>query len=92
MPEDYEPQDRPPSVSAPLLAALRQGAKELAAILPAFPESVGIVEEPGTMGNPTPQLVTEQISAGQDSNSMLDAYAARAQQGREQTQEQEMER
>ena len=92
MPEEFEPQDRPPSVSAPLLAALRQGAKELASILPAFPDSVHVVEEPGAMGNPTPQLVTEQISAGQENGSIRDSYAARAQQERDQSREQEMER
>jgi hypothetical protein len=90
--DEHEPQNRPPSVTAPLLAALRQGAKELAAILPAFPESVRIVEEPGTMGNPTPQMVTEQISAGQDIDNMLDTYAARSQHGREQSQERGMDR
>lgn len=92
MSEEHEPQNRPPSVTAPLLAALRQGAKELAAILPAFPESVRVVEEPGTMGNPTPQMVTEQISAEQDIDNMLDTYAARAHSGREQSQEKEMDR
>ena len=31
----------------------RQGAKEIAQVLPAFPDSVRPVEELGTMGNPT---------------------------------------
>ncbi len=67
MADELDEQQRP-SFSGPLLAALRQGGKELAAVLPAFPDSVQVVNEPGTLGNPTPQLVTEQISAGQDFN------------------------
>jgi hypothetical protein len=62
-----------PSVSAPLLAAARQGAKELAQILPAFPESVRVVEEPGAMGNPTPQMITEQIEGSYEDK--LNSYA-----------------
>lgn len=41
-------------------AAVRQGAKEVAQVLPAFPESVRVVEEPGTPGNPTPQEVASE--------------------------------
>ena len=88
---ELEGQDRP-SFSGPLLAALRQGSKEISQILEAFPDSVQVVEEPGTLGNPTPQLVTEQISAGQDFNRMLDGYAAMSQDGPEQSQEKELER
>jgi hypothetical protein len=44
--------------AAPLHAAVRQGARELAQILPAFPDSnVKPVEEPGQMFNATPQEV-----------------------------------
>jgi hypothetical protein len=64
-----------PSVSAPLLAAARQGAKELAQILPAFPESVRVVEEPGAMGNPTPQMITEQIEGERSYEDKLNSYA-----------------
>jgi hypothetical protein len=35
-------------------AAFRQGHKEIAQILPAFPDSMRIVEEPGQLNNPTP--------------------------------------
>lgn len=41
-------------------AMLRVGLKELGQILPAFPESVRPVEEPGLPGNLTPQEVVHQ--------------------------------
>jgi hypothetical protein len=66
-----------PSFSAPLYAALRQGAKELAQVLPAFPESVHPVEEPGTIGNPTPQMVTQEIGTVHGYDRMLDTYSER---------------
>ncbi len=43
-----------------LQALGRVGFKELAQILPAFPESVKTVEEPGLPGNLTPQEVVHQ--------------------------------
>jgi hypothetical protein len=43
-----------------LQAALRLGTKELAQILPAFPDSVKPIEEPGALGNLTPQEVVQQ--------------------------------
>ena len=43
-----------------LQAALRLGPKELAQILPAFPDSVKPIEEPGALGNLTPQEVVHQ--------------------------------
>ncbi|HEY2787363.1 MAG TPA: hypothetical protein VGJ05_20575 [Fimbriiglobus sp.] len=85
-------ESRQPSFSAPLWAALRQGAKELSQVLPAFPESVRIVEEPGMMGVPTQYEVNHQLGVGRDIDNMLDTYAARADTGREQSHEQEMER
>lgn len=45
---------------AELWAFARQGQKELTQILPAFPDSVQPVEEPGLMGNPTQREVYEQ--------------------------------
>jgi hypothetical protein len=66
-----------PSFSAPLWAALRQGTKELAQFLPAFPDSARTVEEPGTLGNPTPQMITEQMGTFDGYNQMLDSYASR---------------
>lgn len=63
-----------PSFSAPLWAAVRQGGKEFAQILPAFPESVRVVEEPGTLGNPTQYMVTEEIQ-GNAWDAKRESYA-----------------
>lgn len=41
-------------------AWFRQGPKEIAQVLPAFPDSVRVVEEPGLAGNPTPQEVVKE--------------------------------
>jgi hypothetical protein len=80
---DKEPSDRP-AFSAPLWAAARQGSKELAQVLPAFPDSVRPVEEPGAMGNPTQQMVTEQSKGDQDFNDLLARYDSRANEKNEQ--------
>lgn len=69
-----------PSFGAPLSAALRQGAKELSQVLPAFPESVRPVEEPGTLGNLTPSMVTAQITGERGYSQMLSSYAGRGNQ------------
>lgn len=80
-----------PSFSAPLYAALRQGHKELAeGMLPAFPDSVRPVHEPGTLGSPTAQMVTEQIGSVYGYDKMLDRYAGHQVERNEP--EQEMER
>ena len=92
MEKEEASQSRAPSFSAPLWAALRQGAKELSQILPAFPEGVRVVEEPGMMGVPTQYEVNNQLGVGRDIDNLLDTYAARADSGREQTQVKEMER
>lgn len=48
---------------------VRQGTKEFAQnVLPAFPDSPRAVEEPGVMGNPTPQLITAQIKGAEVEN------------------------
>lgn len=39
-------------------AQFRQGAKELAQVLPAFGDSIRPVEEMGLPGNPTPQSIS----------------------------------
>jgi hypothetical protein len=95
-----------PSFWGPLQAAWRQGLKEVGQyLLPAFPDSARPIEEPGTLGNPTPQMITEQLSRSEPMNSiaehvdqqkskeqydqMLDRYAARGDRGEN---EQEMER
>ncbi len=43
-----------------LHAFVRVGLKELAQIMPAFPDSVKPIEEPGLPGNLTPQEVVHQ--------------------------------
>jgi hypothetical protein len=49
-------------------AFIRQGSKEIAQVLPAFPESVRPVEELGTMGNPTQLEVNQEkgLSGGRE--------------------------
>lgn len=80
-----------PAFSAPLWAAVRQGTKELAHnLLPAFPDSARPIEEPGTLGNPTPQMITEQMGTLDGYNQMMDSYAR--QQGEREDHQQEMER
>ncbi len=74
---DEERQSNRPSFSAPLYAALRQGAKEIAQILPAFPDGVRPVEEAGTLGNPTQAMVTQEIGTFHGYDAMLDGYANR---------------
>jgi hypothetical protein len=49
--------DKPPLGAGSLKAFLRQGAKEVAQVLPAFKDGVQVVEEQGTCGNPTPRDV-----------------------------------
>jgi hypothetical protein len=67
-----------PAFSAPLWAAFRQGAKELAQALPALPDSIRPVEEPGTLGNPTQQMVTEQSRGEGEFQKLLDRYDSRS--------------
>lgn len=66
-----DPNSNRPAFSAPLWAAARQGAKELSQALHAFPDSVRVVEEPGTIGNPTSQMVTEQVHSTEGCQQML---------------------
>lgn len=62
------------------LAAMgRSGLKELGQVLVAFPDSnIRPVEEPGLVGNPTQQIVTQEMGAGREYNDMLERYADRA--------------
>lgn len=55
-----------------LEGALRQGLKEIGQVLPAFPDSVRTVEEPGMIGNLTPQEVVASKSGYEE---MLSQYA-----------------
>lgn len=67
-----------PSFSAPLYAALRQGSKEFGQALVALPDSnIRPVEEPGTLGNPTQAMVTEEIGTVSGYRAMLADYASR---------------
>jgi len=43
-----------------LQAALRLGSKELTPYLAAFPDSIRPIEEPGALGNLTPQEIVNQ--------------------------------
>lgn len=46
------------------MAWVRQGFKEIAQALQAFPgQGIHQVEEPGLVGNPTPQIVTKEMGA-----------------------------
>lgn len=72
-----------PSFSAPLYAAVRQGAKELAQVLPAFPESVRPVEEANTLGNPTQALLTAENGALEKRHPLLEKYDSRGEQAQD---------
>ena len=57
---------------------VRAGFKEIAQALEAFPgQGIHHVEEPGLVGNPTPQLVTQEMGGVQDWNQQLDMAAQR---------------
>jgi len=59
-------------------AMVRSGFKELGQALVAFPDStIRPVEENGLFGNPTPQIVTEEMGAGREYNDMLERHASR---------------
>jgi len=74
-----------PSFWGPLQASWRQGLKELAQYLPAFPDNPRPIEEPGTMGNPTPPMVTDQLRGelnqdhgkANEYDRLLERYASR---------------
>ncbi len=46
-----------------LKAAARQGLKEIAQALPAFKDSMHVIEEPGALGNPTSYEVSKQTGS-----------------------------
>lgn len=54
-------QQQPKIGSGALQAAARQGLKEIGAALKPFPDSIQ-VDELGTVGNPTPYIVTSQMT------------------------------
>jgi hypothetical protein len=80
---------------APIYAWFRQGFKELSQLLPAFPNSIRPIEEIGMMGNPTQAMVTQQVK-GEETRSVLQGYADRAQgisdQQRQEVRQEQMER
>jgi hypothetical protein len=67
-----------PSFLAPLYAWLRQGTKEVGQAVPALPSSIRVVEEPGTLANPTQQMVTEQSGTLNKDKSILDRFDSRS--------------
>lgn len=54
-----------------LAAAGRMGLDELAQVLPAFPESIHPVDEPGALGTVTPAIATDQMGYGHDPDPHL---------------------
>jgi hypothetical protein len=61
-PEPQRQEQAKPKIGEGHAAAMfRAGLKELAQILPAFPDGVRPVEESGLAGNATPQIITEQM-------------------------------
>ena len=67
-----------PAVSAPLWAAVRQGNKEFAQILQPLPTSIRLIEEPGTISNPTQQMVTEESRGGTAFKDLIAHYDSRS--------------
>lgn len=57
-------------------AMLRQGLKELGSLVKAFPDSMQ-VDEPGTIGNITPQLITAQMTGQEIKGRQVDLDLAR---------------
>ena len=54
-------------------AWIREGFKELAQALEAFPGHIHHVEEPGLYGNPTPLIVTDQMGASHFDQQLREA-------------------
>jgi hypothetical protein len=56
------------------MAWIREGFKELAQALEAFPgQGIHHVEEPGLLGNPTPQIVTNEMGASTYKDMLMEA-------------------
>jgi hypothetical protein len=65
--------------SSLMWAEWRRGLKDLqSAVLNPWNGVTQTHEEPGTIANPTPQLVTEDINGERSYDAMRDQYAARA--------------
>ena len=67
-----------PSFTSPLYAWVRQGSKEFAQGLPATRDSIRPVEEPGTLGNPTPQQITEAAKTTREPSKLRQRFDSRA--------------
>ncbi len=81
------------STSSVLSAEWRRGLKDLQnAVLNPFNGVTQTHEEPGTIANPTQQMVTEDVRGEQSFESVLDSYAARNAPAKEQVIEQQPER
>lgn len=81
-----------PTTSSVLWAEWRRGLKDLQnAVLNPWNGVVATHEESGSVGNPTPQIVTQDIQGDQAYQSMLEGYAARGGEAQKQQQE-EVER
>jgi hypothetical protein len=81
-----------PSTSSVLWAQWRQGLKDLQnAVVNPWNGFTATHEELGTIGHPTPQMVTEDIRGGQSYQSMLEHHAVRGSEIQQQP-EREMER
>ena len=66
-----------PAFSAPLLCRIPTRRQGISQILKAFPDGIQLIEEPGTLGNPTAQMISEEIGTLKGYNRMLEKYADR---------------
>lgn len=90
MAEEKEQVAKPKIGAGHLQAWLRSGAKELTQALPAFPDSnIRPVEEPGLVGNLTPQEI---VHGKSEYDQVLHGYASRVTSQPEQTHERGMSR
>ena len=81
------------STSSVLSAEWRRGLKDLQnAVLNPFNGVTQTHEEPGTIANPTQQMVTEDVRGEQSFESVLDSYSARNAPAKEPVREQQPER
>ncbi len=81
------------STSSVLSAEFRRGLKDLQnAVLNPFNGVTQTHEEPGTIANPTQQMVTEDVRGEQSFESVLDSYSARNSPAKEPVREQQPER
>ena len=81
------------STSSVLAGEWRRGLKDLQnAVLNPFNGVTQTHEEPGTIANPTQQMVTEDIRGERSFKSILDGYAARTAPAKEPVREQQPDR